>query len=356
MKLLPALLQPLLVPLTTLCIGLPCFAADTLETIHAKLAARNQAIHLMDDWMRDPFITRGPNDLFYLSCTRLNHVPGGKQGIEMWTSRDLATWSKLGVPWTTDDSSWLAPHIADAKQRPDGKGYLLWAPEIRFAGGKWLALHTSNLGKANLFYNNSKELNGPFTEPMGANLGRRHDPSLFTDDDGSQWLVYGCTEIVRLKPDFSGIEGNPIRLQPSNRKLGHEGCQIIKVGGKYVLFGTAWSTDKLRHGTYNLYYCTADRLTGPYGPRKFAGRFLGHGTVFQDRQHQWWCSAFFNANGPPLKPEQLATKDLSDNAYTINRQGLTIVPIEILTLEGDISVKALDPAYAKPGPEESQPF
>jgi arylsulfatase len=52
----------------------------------------------------------------------------------------------------------------------------------------------------------------------------------------------------------------------------------------------------------------------------------------------------------------LATKDLSDNAYTINRQGLTIVPIEILTLEGDISVKALDPAYAKPGPEESQPF
>jgi arylsulfatase len=57
-----------------------------------------------------------------------------------------------------------------------------------------------------------------------------------------------------------------------------------------------------------------------------------------------------------LKPDQLATQDLSDNAYTINRQGLTIVPIEILTLESDISVNALDPAYAKPGPEETQVF
>ena len=177
-----------------------------------------------------------------------------------------------------------------------------------------------------------------------------------TDDDGTHWLIYGCTQIVPLKPDLSSLAGEPVNIGPSNRKMGHEGCQIIKVGNKYVLFGTAWSTDKLRHGTYNLYYCTADKITGPYGPRQFAGRFLGHGTVFQDDHGKWWSTAFFNANVAPLKPEQLATKDLSDNAYTINRQGLTIVPMDIRVENGDVAVKTLDPAYAKPGPEEVQRF
>ena len=68
-----------------------------------------------------------------------------------------------------------------------------------------------------------------------------------------------------------------------------------KIGNKYVHFGTAWSTDRGRQGSYNLYYCTADKITGPYGPRKFAGRFLGHGTPFQDKDGKWWCTAFFNA-------------------------------------------------------------
>jgi xylan 1,4-beta-xylosidase len=332
------------------------FAADSPEAIEAKLKSRDQAIHLMNDWMRDPFITRGPDGLFYLSCTRLENIPGKKQGIEIWTSKDLVEWKNAGVPWTTENSSWLKPIIEEAKTRPDGKGYLLWAPEICFLNDKWVVVHTANVGKANLFHNQSKELKGPFVEPMGAEFGRRHDPSLFTDDDGTQWLIYGCTQIVPLKPDLSGLAGAPVNIAPSNRKMGHEGCQIIKVGNKYVLFGTAWSTDKLRHGTYNLYYCTADKITGPYGPRQFAGRFLGHGTVFQDGDGKWWCTAFFNANVAPLKPEQLATKDLSDNAYTINRQGLTIVPMDIRIKEGDVAVKALDPAYAKPGPEEVQRF
>ena len=43
---------------------------------------------------------------------------------------------------------------------------------------------------------------------------------------------------------------------------------MIKVGGKYVHLGTAWSTDQGRKGSYNLYYCVADTITGPYGPRK----------------------------------------------------------------------------------------
>ena len=139
--------------------------------------------------------------------------------------------------------------------------------------------------------------------------------------------------------------------------MGHEGCLLHKIGGKYVLFGTGWSTGEMRRGSYNLYYATADKITGPYGPRKFAGRFLGHGTPFQDREGKWWCTAFFNANLPPLPREGIEARDLGENAQTINEQGVTIVPLQVRVLEdGEVFIRAKDRAYATPGPDEVQKF
>ena len=108
---------------------------------------------------------------------------------------------------------------------------------------------------------------------------------------------------------------------------------------------------------YNLYECTAEKVTGPYGPGRFAGRGLGHGTPCEDKQGRWWCTAFFNANVPPLTREQIKTRKMGDNAYTINPQGTTIVPLDVKVLEdGDIHIRAKDPDYARPGAEEAQKF
>ena len=152
------------------------------------------------------------------------------------------------------------------------------------------------------------------------------------------------------------MDGEPVDINPSNRKMWHEGAYIVKFEGKYVLFGTAWSTDNMRHGTYNLYYTVADKLEGPYGPRKFAGRFLGHGTPFKDKKGNWWCTALYNANKPTLTREEAQTKDVSETAYTLNKQGLTLVPMDIVMENGEIVVKVLDKDYAKPGKEEVQQF
>src|SRR5690606_25706116 len=139
--------------------------------------------------------------------------------------------------------------------------------------------------------------------------------------------------------------------------IGHEGCYIIKVGNKYVLFGIGWSTNQMRKGSYNLYYAVADSVKGPYGSRKFVGRFLGHGTPFQDKEGRWWCTAFFNANQPVLSKEGIRYKNLKDDAYTINQQGVTLVPLEIEVLPGGaINIKVTDPDYAIPGPDEAQQF
>ncbi|MEM7313911.1 MAG: glycoside hydrolase family 2, partial [Planctomycetota bacterium] len=100
-----------------------------------------------------------------------------------------------------------------------------------------------------------------------------------------------------------------------------------------------------------------DKITGPYGPRKFAGRFLGHGTPFKDKEGKWWCTAFFNANVPPEKRKGIQTRDIGDNARTINEQGVTIVPLDVRTLDnGEVYIRAKDPAYAVSGPDEAQQF
>jgi len=313
----------------------------------------NRAIHLLDNWMRDPYIILAPDDWYYLSCTRLSHIEGGKQGIQVWRSRDLAKWENLGAIWTVEDSKWM--HTLESVTREIKKDLKLWAPELHFLDGRWVAIHTTNIKRANLIVTQGPELKGPFYETIGEDFGRRHDPSIFTDNDGIHWLVWGCAKIAPLKPDFSGFAGPEIQIGPSNRRMGHEGCVIRKIGDKYVLFGTAWSTDKMRHGTYNLYYCTADKVTGPYGPRKFAGRFLGHGTPFQDRKGGWWCTAFLN--GSYVTPEHVAEHGINPNrAETINKQGLTLVPLDVRIADGDVQIRAKDPHYAEPGPEETQDF
>jgi arylsulfatase len=201
---------------------------------------------------------------------------------------------------------------------------------------------------------------------MGTSFAGHHDPSLYLD--GDQWWVLSENTVVQpLAADFSKFTGEKARIDPAGSRtnalgrevsvIGHEGATMMKVGGKYVHLGTAWSTDQGRKGSYNLYYCTSDKINGTYGPRKFAGRFLGHGTPFQTRDGKWWCTAFFNANVPPLPREGIEQRDLGANAQTINQRGTTIVPLEVKVMpDKEIYLRAKDPAYATPGPDEVQKF
>jgi arylsulfatase len=317
--------------------------------------------------MRDPYITVGPDGWYYLTATQYDNEAKG-EGFPLWKSNDLVNWLYLGIPYTLKNASNYQQYrdalieknklIPEERRKTDpnvSDQLKLWAPEVYFINHRWVVVHTSNSGLGNLALGSTKALEPPFSD-MGKVYGRHHDPALFADDDGSVWLISKCTEIQKLSDDLLSFAGEPVKIGPSDRKMGHEGCLIRKIGKKYVLFGTAWSTDVMRHGTYNLYYCTADKLVGPYGPRKFAGRFLGHGTVFKDNKGRWWCTAFYNANVPALSGEEARSRDLSDNAYTINKQGFTLVPLEVEEVNGDVLIRAKDDNYANPGPEEVQKF
>ena len=353
--------------------------------IEAGLKSHDKALFIKEHWIRDPYIVLGPDDYYYLTGTTPNpedpregtdpyNVGLGAESIvgktvQLWRSKDLIDWEYLGTPYTLDDAyraqQGLGVSVAD---KGADKNKVLWAPEIHWVDGRWALVHCPK-GMSSLAFSTGEKVEGPWTHPMGEAFDKKHDPSLFRDDDGSWYALWANTYIAKIKDDFTGFESEPYYIEPNSTRpdpvndgkmisrIGHEGATMRKIGGKYVSFGTAWSTDEGRKGSYNLYYCVADEITGEYGPRQFAGRFLGHGTPFQDKQGRWWCTAFYNGNVPPLSREGIETRDLSETAQTINQRGTTIVPLDVKVLDnGDIYIRAKDPAYANPGPDENQKF
>ncbi len=359
-------------------------ATPDKAAIEAGLTSHDRALYIKDGWIRDPYIILGPDGYYYLTGTtqmpdqeltaeaKYNIGLGDTSLVgwqaQVWRSTDLIAWESLGSPFTLKDGIWFEKRPRRFEQ-VDEKHWYLWAPEVHWLGDRWAMVHTSPspVNGANLALSAGQELKGPWSHPMGVEIGQRHDPSLFQDDDGTWYMLWLNTLIAPLKKDLSGFAAEPVRIDPAGSRpgpdgkpisrIGHEGATLRKIGGKYVHFGTAWSTDRMRQGSYNLYYCTADKITGPYGPRRFAGRFLGHGTPFQDKQGCWWCTAFFNANQPPIAREGIQTRDLSETALTINKQGTTIVPLEVKVQDdGDIYIRAKDPDYGTAGPDEAQKF
>lgn len=353
--------------------------------IEAGLKSHDKALFIKDHWIRDPYIILGPDDFYYLTGTTPN--PGDEREktepynkglftgsivgatVQLWRSKDLIDWEYLGTPYTIKDSyrnqKGLGESVLDAGA---GNKDVLWAPEIHWVNGKWALVHCP-AGQSSLAFSEGKEVKAPWTHPMGEAFDKKHDPSLFMDENGKWYALWANTYIAQINSDFTGFATEPFFIEPSSKRvdpdnadkmisrIGHEGATMRKIGGKYVSFGTAWSTDLGRKGSYNLYYCVADEITGNYGPRKFVGRFLGHGTPFQTRDGKWWCTAFFNGDVPPVSLEGIESRDLSETAQTINQRGTTIVPLDVKVLEnGEIYIRALDPAYANPGPDENQKF
>nr|WP_299346330.1 family 43 glycosylhydrolase [Allomuricauda sp.] len=343
----------------------------------------DKAIYLKQGWIRDPYIYLADDDYYYLTgTTPIQNDPREKSepyntgldnqnqelygtpsivgpDINVWKSKDLLDWEYVGVPFSLGQGYWKG--LFPEKYESDPKDWRLWAPELYQIDGKWVFVHTSpapvERGANLAITENGKLISDKFSFPLEDDMRTKHDPSLFQDDDGTWYLLWANTKIAPIKPNFSGLAAEPVRIDPENRVIGHEGATLRKIGDKYVHFGTAWSTDEMRKGSYNLYYCLSDNILGPYGPRRFVGRFLGHGTPFQDRLGRWWCTAFYNGNVPPVPSEGIQGRDLSETAQTINEQGTTIVPLEVtIKPDGDVYIRAKDPRYANPGPDEAQDF
>lgn len=201
---------------------------------------------------------------YYMSSTTMHMSPG----LPIMKSKDLINWRIVSYAYDVlADVDQLA--LNNGKQAY-GKG--TWASSMRYHNGTfYVSTFAQTTGKTYIYTTKDIE-NGPWK--VTSFKPSLHDHSLFFDDNGKVYMVYGAGQIklVELKPDLSGINTDlPERVVIENASLPSgnngglpaEGSQLFKINGKYYLFNITWP----RGGMRTVVVHRSDNILGPYEGR-----------------------------------------------------------------------------------------
>lgn len=200
------------------------------------------------------------------------------------------------------------PHVLDVHAVSWAKR-AMWAPAIVAKGGRYYLFFAANdiqndheIGGIGVAVANRPE--GPFHDLLGKPLvGAFHngaqpiDQSVFRDDDGRYYLIYGGwkhANIARLKDDFTGFQpfddGTVFKEITPEHYV--EGPMMFKRDGRYYLM---WSEGGWTGPDYSVAYAIGDSPTGPF---KRIGKILkqdpaiatgaGHHSLLHTPDGQWY--------------------------------------------------------------------
>jgi beta-xylosidase len=177
-----------------------------------------------------------------------------------------------------------------------------WASSLRYHKGTYYVSTFAQTTRKTHVYKTKDIEKGPWKEfsfPPAY-----HDHSLFFDDDGRVYLMYGAGKLrlVELKEDASGIKPgtteqviieNASAPAGTNINLQAEGSQLFKVNGKYYLFNITWPKGGMR----TVVIHRADKITGPYeGRLGLEDLGVAQGELI-DRPNGTWYSYLFRDYG-----------------------------------------------------------
>jgi len=293
--------------------GHPYSTKTAEEYPHTGEPPMGAVTQLLDVRMRDTSICRTPDGTYYLTGTTGENIWEANEGIQLWRSKDLKNWEALGLVWTIErDGSWQKQWTEKNGKRRRA----VWAPEIHYLKGNfYLAYCITGLGTG-LLRSATGKPEGPYVSVNSpdAPLTRGIDASLFEDDDGTVYFLYGSGYLARMKDDLTGLAETPVllRTRPAdtdpehhhpNRPcrpdeldhVGFEGVQMMKHNGRYYLSGA--------ERYYERYHCMtaeSDTLRGPYHTRYVSVPYGGHNNFFRDNDGRWWSTIFGNDKSAPL--------------------------------------------------------
>ncbi len=261
---------------------------------------------LFDQFLRDTSICLAPDGFYYMTGTT-----GGPEmmvvtsDLSVWKSPDLMHWSPVRdhprqstVVWNIDrDGTWMKPITLR-----DGEPFRpLWAPEVHYINKTfWIPFSVPRHG-ITLLKSTTGKAEGPYEiaikpdQPLSDGI----DASLFQDDDGTVYSLYGGGWIARMKPDMSGLAEPYHHLaSASGREIGFEGVYLFKDHGRYYL-----SAADFVLGEYNTYIASATSLADPWSERYLAVPHAGHGNFFRDKNGRMWSTFFGNDRNSPFHAE-----------------------------------------------------
>lgn len=216
----------------------------------------------------DPDIIR-VGSAYYMVSTTMYFMPGG----DLLRSYDLLHWEFVGHIFERLEDN--PAHRLESGQNIFGKG--MWAPSLRYHGGKfYVSFSCNDTHCSHIFIANEPE--GPWVHHVMGDFF--HDPSLFFDDDGRVYIVYGNTElnITELDPDtWQPKQGGLNRILVKDKPyqpLGYEGSHLYKLNGRYYLFTCHMPAGEKVIKTEDCFI--SDSLNGEFVGKEILRDDMGH--------------------------------------------------------------------------------
>lgn len=225
----------------------------------------------------DPDVIRSGDD-YYMVASSFNCVPG----LPLLHSTDLVNWRLTGYALDR-----LQPEEYYSSVRHGGG---VWAPCIRIHNGEFYIFYPDP--DHGIFMIKASAPAGPWSDPVTVIKGRGLiDPTPLWDDDGSAYLAYAFAGsragvksvlmVIRMKPDGTGITGDPVMVfdgHDDNPTV--EGPKFYKRNGWYYIFAPAGG---VTHGWQLA--LRSKNVFGPYEVRKVMHQ--GNSSVNGPHQGAW---------------------------------------------------------------------
>ncbi len=238
----------------------------------------------------DPSVLR-VGDTYYMSSTTMHMNPG----VPIMKSKDLVNWEIIGYTYDIlDDNDKLA-----LRNGENAYGEGSWASSLRYNNGWYYAVTFSYSTQKTHIYKTDDIEAGTWSE---STLNRvYHDSSLWFDDDGGVYLVYGVNDIriIELTPDVAAVKPGGLDriIIPDSRRITGasefhvpaEGSHVYKVDGTYYVFLITWPRGDMR--TQVVY--RSDSLTGPYeGKIVLKDSGIAQGGLIDTPDGNWYAMLF----------------------------------------------------------------
>ena len=223
------------------------------------------------------------------------------QEWRVYSTTDMVNWTDHGSPLALESFSWADDRAWAAQTiERDGKFYWYICAHSRLSGGMAIGVAVAD------------SPTGPFRDALGKPLWDdgswdHIDPTVFIDDDGQAWLMWGNPRVyyLKLNRDMISHTGQLGRISMTEEAFGSPAMNEREKGKTYrdSYVEGPWLTK--RQGTYQLLYAaggvpehisysTAPSPTGPWTyagpimPLCDTGSFTNHCGVADFRGHSYF--------------------------------------------------------------------
>ena len=273
---------------------------------------------------------------YYMISTTMFFSPGAP----IMKSKDLVSWEICSYVYDTLVDG-------DVQNLTNGKhdySHGQWAASLRYHDGNFYVFFGSyGTGKSYIYKTDDIE-NGTWTR--SEINGMYHDASLFFDDDGRNYLVYGGGGEIKIKElnsemtDFKWGGADKTLFKTGLDGLAGEGSHIQKIGDYYYVFVIAWPSGS---GRIELAYRSKDIL-GNYEGKTVLNSGLGtygsgvaQGGIVDTPDGKWY-GMLFQDHGSVGRVPVLVPVTWQDNWPMMGVNGKAPVTF---TIDGDFTGTSL---------------